>query len=180
MANKLDPMDLKQLLSLHQDGLSNRQIGELLSISRNTVNNYIKLAKASDYSPDELLAMDQPALGELFTAHTTLINDRFDELMGWFELMNHQRNHPGFTFIYHYQEYCRQVSNPYSYTQFMEHYHRKYDHVKGSMKLPGKKFISILPGRNCTWPINKPGSLSRWKFLWLFFQTANILMSKPA
>lgn len=128
-------MDLKQLLSLHQDGLSNRQIGDLLGISRNTVNNYIKLAKASDYSPDELLAMDQPALGELFTAHTTLINDRFNELMTWFEMMNHQRNHPGFTFIYHYQEYCRQVSNPYSYTQFMEHYHRKYDQVKGSMKL---------------------------------------------
>jgi biotin operon repressor len=50
MANKLDPVDLKQLLSLHSEGISNRQIGDLLEISRNTVNNYIKLIKASDYT----------------------------------------------------------------------------------------------------------------------------------
>ncbi|QGY44721.1 IS21 family transposase [Maribellus comscasis] len=135
MANKLDPMDLKQILSLHNEGLSNRQIGDLLSISRNTVNNYIKLAKSSDYSIREMLTMDPHQLGELFTAHTTLITNRYDELMAWFDKVNQQRNHPGFTFMYHYQEYQGQVSNPYSYTQFMEHYHRKYDQVKGSMKL---------------------------------------------
>lgn len=128
-------MDLKQILSLHNDGVSNRQIGELLGISRNTVNNYIKLAKASDYSTEHLLAMDTHKLGELFTAHTTLISNRYDQLTDWFDKMNQQRNHPGFTFTYHYNEYCSQVSNPYSYTQFMEHYHRKYDKVKGSMKL---------------------------------------------
>ncbi len=128
-------MDLKQILSLHHDGVSNRQIGELLSISRNTVNNYIKLVKASDYSTKELLALDTQKLGELFTAHTTLITDRFNELMSWFDKVNQQRNHPGFTFTYHYHEYQRQVQNPYSYTQFMEHYHRKYHKVKGSMKL---------------------------------------------
>ena len=104
-------------------------------ISRNTVNSYMKLAKASDYSTNELLAMDYQKLGELFTAHTTIVNERFNELMTWFDRVNHQRNHPGFTFIYHYLEYCRQVSNPYSYTQFMKHYHRKYDKTEGSMKL---------------------------------------------
>lgn len=135
MANKLDPMDVKQILSLHNDGVSNRKIGELLEISRNTVNNYIKLAKASDYSIKELLLMDNHKLDELFTAHTTLITDRFNELMIWFEKVNQQRNHPGFTFTYHYHEYSNQVSKPYSYTQFMEHYHRKYDKEKGSMKL---------------------------------------------
>lgn len=30
MANTLDPMDLKQILSLHKDGLSNRKIGNTL------------------------------------------------------------------------------------------------------------------------------------------------------
>lgn len=135
MANKLDPMDLKQILSLHNDGVSNRQIGGLLSISRNTVNNYMKLVNASGYSTKELLAVDNHKLGELFTAHTTLITNRYNELMTWFDKVNQQRNHPGFTFTYHYHEYKGQVQNPYSYTQFMEHYHRKYDRLKGSMKL---------------------------------------------
>jgi IS30 family transposase len=105
MANKLDPMDLKQILSLHNDGVSNRQIGGLLSSSRNTVNTYIKLEKASDYSINELLAMAPHQLDELFTAHTTLITSRYDELMAWFDKVNQQRNHPGSTFMFHYQEY---------------------------------------------------------------------------
>ncbi|WP_342663075.1 helix-turn-helix domain-containing protein, partial [Flexithrix dorotheae] len=43
MANKLDPMDLKQIITLHLDGLSNRKIGKTLGISRNTVNQYMAL-----------------------------------------------------------------------------------------------------------------------------------------
>lgn len=128
-------MDLKQIITLHKDGLSNRQIGELLGISRNTVNNYIKLIKASDYSIDEILAMGNHELGELFTAHTTIVNERYNQLMTYFDKINQQRSHPGFTFRYHYQEYRRETADPYSYTQFMEHYHRKYSKVKGSMKL---------------------------------------------
>lgn len=128
-------MDLKQIFTLHRNGVSNRQIGTLLGLSRNTVNHYIQLIKSSDHSMEELLGMNSHELEELFTAHTTIVNDRFDELMSWFEKVNQQRNHPGFTFFYHYQEYLREVSHPYSYTQFMEHYHRKYDQVKGSMKL---------------------------------------------
>jgi biotin operon repressor len=55
MANKLDPMDLKQIITLHLDGVSNRKIGSTLGISRNTVNIYMKLFTASDYSFIELL-----------------------------------------------------------------------------------------------------------------------------
>ena len=43
MANKLDPMDLKQILTLNLDGYSNRNIGSALSISRNTVNTYRRI-----------------------------------------------------------------------------------------------------------------------------------------
>lgn len=43
MANKLDPMDLKQILTLHLDGYSKRKTGSVLGISRNTVNTYMQL-----------------------------------------------------------------------------------------------------------------------------------------
>lgn len=135
MANTLDPMDLKQIITLHIDGVSNRKIGELLDISRNTVNDYMKLFNASDYSFDALLQLDNPKLKELFTSHTTIDNHRFEQLMLYFDKVNQARNHPGFTFQYHYNEYKHEVKNPYSYTQFMEHYRRKYAKIKGSMKL---------------------------------------------
>ncbi|MBI9068717.1 MAG: IS21 family transposase [Salinivirgaceae bacterium] len=135
MANTLDPMDLKQIITSHQDGLSNRQIGELLDISRNTVNTYMKLFRACDYEFDELLKMENAQIQELFTSHTTIKNNRFEQLMLYFDKVNKGRNHPGFTFQFHYNEYKEEVNNPYSYTQFMEHYKRKYAKIKGSMKL---------------------------------------------
>ena len=72
MANTLDPMDLKQIISLHLDGLSNRNIGELLGISRNTVNAYLKLFQSCDHRLEELLQMEPPSLKKLFPSHNTL------------------------------------------------------------------------------------------------------------
>lgn len=135
MANTLDLMDIKQIITLKTDGLSNRKIAEALDISRNTVNGYVKLFTVCDYSLDELLRLSDTALRDLFPSHTTIKNDRYDELMTYFERINQSRNHPGFTFLYHYNEYRQQSSDPYGYTQFMEHYRRKYAKVKGSMKL---------------------------------------------
>jgi transposase len=135
MANTLDPMDLKQIITSHQDGLSNRAIGDLLGISRNTVNNYMKLFKACNHEFEELLKMENAQIQELFTSHTTIKNERFEQLTLYFDKVNKGRNHPGFTFQYHYQEYKQEAVDPYSYTQFMEHYKRKYSKIKGSMKL---------------------------------------------
>ncbi|SRR5690606_8044893 len=101
MANILDPMDLKQIITLHLDGASNRRIGSVLGISRNTVNTYMQLFAASDYSLEELLRFDTAALSELFSSHTTLDTERHNELMLYFEGVNKARNHPGFTFLHH-------------------------------------------------------------------------------
>ena len=138
MAKKLDPMDLKQIITLHLDGLSNRNIASVLGIGRNTVNSYLQLFKASKLSLRELLEQDEASLKELFPSKTTINNDRFDTLIKYFEKVNLARKHPGFTFLYHYQEYKSSVDNPYSYTQFMEHYNKKYSKEKGSMKLEHK------------------------------------------
>jgi hypothetical protein len=150
MANTLDSMDLKQIITLNLDGLSNRKVSELLGIGRNTVNNYMRLFKLSDIPLNELLELDNDSLRDLFPVSTTIDNDRFDSLMLYFEKVNHARNHPGFTFLYHYQEYCHEVGNPYSYTQFMEHYNRKHSKIKGSVKLEheaGKEVFIDFAGK---------------------------------
>lgn len=135
MANTLDPMDIKQIITLQLDGLSNRKIAGILGISRNTVNAYMKLFNACSYSFEELSGFDNSSLMDLFPSHTTINNERYNELMSYFDRINQSRNHPGFTFYYHYNEYRQQAKEPYGYTQFMEHYSRKYAKVKGSMKL---------------------------------------------
>ena len=66
MANKLDPMDLKQIISLHLDGFSNRKIGTTLGISRNTINHYMQQFKSSELDLNALIeyqsAVNQHAL----------------------------------------------------------------------------------------------------------------------
>jgi len=150
MANKVNTMDLKQVINLHLDGVSNRQIGNLLSINRNTVNHYMRLFKASDLSLEELKGLDTNAFEELFSDKTTIDNSRFSALMSFFETMHAERNHPGFTLQYHYQLYKEEISNPYSYTQFATHYRKKYKQAKGSMKLEhqaGKELFVDFAGK---------------------------------
>lgn len=144
MAKKLDPMDLKQILRLHLSGISNREISIILNIGRNTVNNYVQLFKASEIDLNELLNYEISALEKLFSSQSTINNERFDELMHYFEKVHDCRNQPGFTFLYHYNEYKSEVKNPYSYTQFMEHYNRRYAKLKGSMKLEHKVAHEIM------------------------------------
>ena len=135
MANKLDPMDIKQILVLIKDGYSNRKIGATLGISRNTVNNYVHQFTSSGYSISQLLSFDEIRLSELFTSKTTIDTSRHDDLMRYLERINAARSHPGFTFQYHYNDYVNNVSTPYSHTQFLEHFHRKYSEAQGSLKL---------------------------------------------
>ena len=150
MANTLDPMDLKKIISLHLDGLRNRKIGANLGIFLNTVNTYMRLFGGCDRSLEELLALDNEALEALFPSHKTIDNVRYDELMRCFEGINRARNHPSFNFLHHYQEYVRTAKKPYGYTQFLEHYHRKYAKTKSSMKLehdPGKELFIDFAGK---------------------------------
>lgn len=67
MANKLDPMDLKQIIGLHHDGLSNRKIAKLLGIVRNTVNAYMQLFEACDRSLGELKELRRPSITRGFS-----------------------------------------------------------------------------------------------------------------
>lgn len=149
MANILDPMDIKQIFSLHRDSLSNRKIASVLGISRNTVNQYISWLAASDYGVNEILSFNDGKLREIFPSRTTIKNERFDALMRYFEQGKAARNHPGFTFLHHYEEYRQLVEDPYGYTQFLEHFHRIYARSAGSMKLehlPGHEVFIDFAG----------------------------------
>jgi transposase len=100
-----------------------------------------------EYEVDEILAFNDGRLREIFPSRTTIKNERFDALTKYFEQGKAALNHPGFTFLHHYDEYRQLVEDPYSYTHFLEHYHRIYARAAGSMKLehlpPHEVFIDF-------------------------------------
>src|SRR5690606_27248701 len=122
-------------ITLHLDGISKRRIASIVWISRNTVNTYMHLFSASDHRVVELLELYAAAVSELFTLHTTVDTVRHNHMILYLLQDNQSGTHPGFTFQHHYQQYFGQARDPYSYTQFLEHYRRKYPREKGSMKL---------------------------------------------
>jgi transposase len=94
--------------------------------------------------------MEDGVVRELFPSRTTIKNERYDALMCHFEQIRKAQEHPGFTFLHHYAAYSEAVADQYSYTQFMEHYNRKYKKEKGSMKLdhiPGNEIYIDFAGK---------------------------------
>lgn len=53
---RINIMELKQLIKLKKDGLSNRKIASLLDVSRNTVNEYVRFFTAQKLNFLELSA----------------------------------------------------------------------------------------------------------------------------
>ena len=51
---RIDIMDLRQLIQLKRKGLSNRKVAEALGVSRNTVNTYVQAFEKHELSYDQL------------------------------------------------------------------------------------------------------------------------------
>jgi 2-phosphoglycerate kinase len=94
-------MDLKQILTLHLDGLNSRKISVMPGIHRNTINPYLRLFKTGKYTKAELLAKNNEELLKRFPSRTTIKNPHYDKLMHYFEKMN-QINRSFKDFARHY------------------------------------------------------------------------------
>ena len=61
MAGKIvDMSKIKQVLRLHDEGKSNREIAMILNINKETVNNYVKTLKEHPSEMEKLLVLDDP------------------------------------------------------------------------------------------------------------------------
>lgn len=151
MAGKrIETMDLKQLISLKKQGLSNRKVAQLLQISRNTVNGYTTIFERSQLSLDQLLQLDDLALKELCAPESEVSPERYEGLAHQFEYYFTELKKPGCTLLTLWNEYRQQQRNPYGYTQFTHHYNRWANKQEGSGKLihkAGEKLFIDYTGK---------------------------------
>jgi len=90
MSGKVTKMStIKQLLRLHESGVSNRQIAKDLSLNRGTVNDYVRKFTTGKMETEELLSLEDPVLEGKFIAGTAAYTDKrfedFKELLPYFE-----------------------------------------------------------------------------------------------
>ena len=91
-------MEIKQILRLHYSGLSNRKIAKQLSISRNTVNQYVALFKTRQEPLAELIEWTEEQISTLFAeTEYERQDDRYKDLVAYFSEVKRRRGATGFT-----------------------------------------------------------------------------------
>jgi transposase len=123
MAGKLTSMSkIKQLIQLHESGVSNRQIALTLGLNKGTVNDYVHKLKSGEMQSSDLLQLDEPVLAGKFSAGTAAFTDPrfevFKELLPYFE-KELARKHV--TRYLLWREYLANNPSGYRYTQFCYH-----------------------------------------------------------
>ena len=130
-AKNIEMSKIKSVLRLHVSTddrgkhPSNREIAKTLSLYKGTVNEYIRRAKADELPIEELLQLDDPVLERRLCPGTAAYSDRrFDDLSKRMDYIFNEMKRPHVTLQILYEEYCKDVDNPYSYTQFCHHYNQ--------------------------------------------------------
>jgi transposase len=123
MSGKTTKMStIKQLLLLHESGVSNRRIAQALGLDRDTVNNYIRKLKTGQMQTVELLELEDPVLENKFIAGTAAYTDKrfedFKELLPWFEVELGRKHVTRYLL---WQEYLSKYPSGYRFTQFCYH-----------------------------------------------------------
>jgi transposase len=154
MAGKrIEIMDLRQLISLKKQGLSNRKTASLLQISRNTVNTYTQVLESLPYNYDQLLALREAELRELCAAESEVSTDRYEQLANQFEYFSTELKKPGCTLLTLWHEYKQRYKDGYGYTQFTRHYNLWTNKLEASCKLDhkaGEKLFIDYTGKKLT------------------------------
>jgi len=123
MAGKLVVMSkIKQLLRLHQSGVSNRKIAFELGMDKGTVGDYIRKFQSGGISIDDLLLLDDPVLEGRFSAGTAAYTDkRFEDLKALLPWLEKELGRKHVTRNLLWQEYLTTYPSGYRYTQFCFH-----------------------------------------------------------
>jgi len=146
MAGKTKDMSkVKQMLRLHQNGVSNRQIAKELSIDKETVNRYVKRARRDPLALNELLKLDDPVLQHRMTGGNPAYPDnRFEVLKGKLSYFEKELERKHVTLKTLWEEYIAEEPDGYSLTQFRYHFRQ---HTKARRKTPSSILKDLyVPG----------------------------------
>ena len=127
MAGKSKNMSqIKQLLLLKKNGVSNRKAASIIGINKETVNNYMSKVNADELGIDDLLKLDDPILEHRLKGGTPAYTDqRFETFKSLLPYLQEEMKRKHVTLKLLWEEYCTEhPDNHYSLTQFRFHYNQ--------------------------------------------------------
>jgi len=159
---RIDIMDLKQLVRLKKEGYSNRETAELLHVSRNTVNEYVRIFSAHKFSFEELTQLSNKELEDLFPCVSGVESYRYQTLTGLFSYFEKELKKPGCTQYTLWQQYIKTYPDGYMYSQFCYHLSQWKERVESSVKLDhkfGEKVFIDFTGKKLSYVDKSTGQI---------------------
>lgn len=135
---RIDIMKLRDLILLKEKGKSNRSAADLLGVSRNTVNSYVRLISSYDLDYKELLTLSDKELQDLFPSESEVDSYRYRELSSYFLYFERELKKPGCTQQTLWKEYIEKHPDGYKHSQFNHHFNQWRTKLKASCKLEHK------------------------------------------
>ncbi len=136
--NRIEIMELKNLIELKNKGLSNRRIAQELGVSRNTVNSYVTQFKSHNVDLKELSGFSENELHDMFFLGSEVDKRRFEELALYFEYFGKELKKVGCTKETLWRYYRAKHPDGYLISQFNHHLNTYLNQVNGSTKLTHK------------------------------------------
>ena len=123
-----DMSQIKQLLLLHKQGVSNRNAAKSVGMNKETANKYVRMAEEDGLTIDELVSLPDPILDYRFKGGNPAYSDpRFERLRERLDYYRSQLSRPGVTVKLLWEEYHEGHAldhECYELTQFRFHLNR--------------------------------------------------------
>src|SRR5690606_21746371 len=123
MAGKPKRMSqVKQILRMHLQGKGKKTIARALSVSKNTVKEYMAKATQNPIASEELLELEDPVFeAKLLPGNHAYKHARYDYLKEHFDYYSKELNKVRVNRVLLWEEYSHNNPHPYSYAQFCHH-----------------------------------------------------------
>jgi len=159
---RINIMELRQLIQLKQKGMSNRAVGKVLGMSRNTVNSYVKAFNEHGKSWEQLRELPEAELALLFPQVDYKDTGRYEQLAGYFPGFAKEMQKTGCTLQTLWAGYLETHPDGYRYTQFVHYFNRWSNKTTASgilIHIAGEKLFIDFAGKTLSWVDRQTGEV---------------------
>jgi transposase len=159
---RLDIMDIRQLIKLKEKGMSNRKVALALGISRNTVNTYVNTFSDLELNFQQLEKLTETELVAIFPQADYKDPVRYEKLSALFPYIEEELSKPGATLQNLWKDYHENNPLAYAYTQFVHYYQLWAKPIKASGILDhkaGEKLYVDFAGKHLSYVDRDTGEL---------------------
>jgi len=144
---------VKHVIRMYESGVPKKEIARRLSISKNTVKEYIKKVEEQNLSPPELLEKETPELEGMFGS-SFYKDEKYVQLSSLFPYFEKELRRTGVTRQLLWHEYKTKHPEGYSYSRFSFHFAQWLKTSNASMHMehdPGDKLYIDFAGKKLSY-----------------------------